>query len=53
MPPADNVVRVTVDQTGRLTREQLLAFLAEECPVGVRVDLQVRFPNAPSGPDGV
>jgi phage tail-like protein len=39
--PSDEVV-VELDHTGLLTRNQVLAFLAEELPVGVRVDLRVR-----------
>jgi phage tail-like protein len=42
VPPADNVVRVFLTHSGGLSERQLLAFLAEELPVGTRVDLQIR-----------
>jgi phage tail-like protein len=42
VPPADNVVRVFLTHSGGLSERQLLAFLAEELPVGTRVELQIR-----------
>jgi phage tail-like protein len=42
VPPADNVVRVVLTHSGGLSERQLLAFLAEELPVGTRVELQIR-----------
>jgi phage tail-like protein len=42
---ADDVVRVTLTHTGGLSEQQILAFLAEELPVGARVELQVRAPR--------
>lgn len=42
IPPADDVVVIEIDQLGSLTRQQVLAFLADEVPVGARVDLRVR-----------
>lgn len=42
VPPASDVVVVELDHTGLLTRQQVMAFLAEELPIGVRVDLRVR-----------
>jgi phage tail-like protein len=42
LPPADDVVRVSLTHTGGLTEQQILAFLAEELPVGARVELNVR-----------
>jgi len=42
LPPADDVVRVTLTHTGGLSKNQVLAFLAEELPVGARVELHVR-----------
>jgi phage tail-like protein len=46
LPPADDLVTVELDHTGSLTRQQILAFLAEELPVGVRVELRVRSEDA-------
>jgi phage tail-like protein len=45
LPPADDVVRVSLTHTGGLSEQQILAFLAEELPVGARVELQVRTPR--------
>jgi phage tail-like protein len=42
LPPADDVVRVSMAHTGGLSEQQILAFLAEELPVGTRVELAVR-----------
>jgi phage tail-like protein len=42
VPPPADVVVVELDHTGLLTRQQVMAFLAEELPIGVRVDLRVR-----------
>jgi phage tail-like protein len=42
IPPAEDRVIVELDHTGLLTRQQILAFLAGELPVGVQVDLRVR-----------
>jgi len=42
LPPADDQVVVDLDQTGSLSRHQLAAFLADELPVGARVQLRVR-----------
>jgi phage tail-like protein len=42
LPPADDVVRVSLTHTGGLSEQQILAFLAEELPVGARVELNVR-----------
>lgn len=42
IPPADDVVVIEIDHLGSLTRQQILAFLADETPVGARVDLRVR-----------
>ena len=42
VPPADNVVRVSLSHAGGLSERQILAFLAEELPVGTRVELQIR-----------
>jgi hypothetical protein len=42
LPPADDVVRVSLTHTGGLSKQQILAFLAEELPVGARVELDVR-----------
>ncbi len=42
VPPADNVVRVSLTHTGGLSERQILAFLAGELPVGTRVELHVR-----------
>jgi phage tail-like protein len=41
IPVADERVTVVVDDLGRLTREQVLAFCATEVPIGCVVDLQV------------
>lgn len=41
IPPADDVVHVLLEHTGPLSERQVLAFLAEELPVGARVDLRV------------
>ena len=45
VPPADNLVRVSLTHTGGLSEHQILAFLADELPVGTRVELQVRAPK--------
>lgn len=42
LPPAEDRITIELDQTGLLTRQQITAFLAEELPVGVQVDLRVR-----------
>jgi phage tail-like protein len=42
VPPPDDVVRIKLSHTGGLSEQQLLAFLAEELPVGARVELEVR-----------
>jgi phage tail-like protein len=41
-PSPSHVVTVEVDHTGLLTKQQVMTFLAEELPIGVRVDLVVR-----------
>nr|WP_042193263.1 hypothetical protein [Kibdelosporangium sp. MJ126-NF4]CEL20670.1 hypothetical protein [Kibdelosporangium sp. MJ126-NF4]CTQ89582.1 hypothetical protein [Kibdelosporangium sp. MJ126-NF4] len=45
VPQASHVVTVEVDHTGLLTKKQVMTFLAEELPIGVRVDLVVRSEN--------
>jgi phage tail-like protein len=45
LPAADDVVRVSLAHTGGLSEHQILAFLADELPVGTRVELQVRAPK--------
>ena len=45
LPPADDVVRVSMAHTGALSEQQILVFLADELPVGARVELQVRAPR--------
>jgi len=42
LPPADDLVVVELDQTGSMTTHQLTTFLADELPVGARVQLRVR-----------
>ena len=42
LPPPDDVVRVVLDDMGRLSERQILTLLAEELPVGSRVELRVR-----------
>jgi len=42
VPAASDVVRIDMDHLGSLTRQQILAFLADELPVGTRVELHVR-----------
>jgi phage tail-like protein len=42
IPPRDDLVIVELDDIGSLSRQQILAFLADELPVGVRVDLRIR-----------
>lgn len=42
VPPANNVVQVFLSHSGGLSERQILAFLAEELPVGTRVELQIR-----------
>jgi hypothetical protein len=42
LSPADDVVRVSMAHTGGLSEQQILAFLADELPVGARVELHVR-----------
>jgi phage tail-like protein len=42
VPPADNVVHVSLTHSGGLSERQILAFLAEELPVGTRVELRIR-----------
>jgi len=42
LPPPDDLVRIVLDDTGSLTGRQLLAFIADELPVGVRVEVRVR-----------
>jgi phage tail-like protein len=42
VPPASDVVVVELDHTGLLNRQQVMAFLEEELPIGVRVDLRIR-----------
>jgi len=45
LPPANDVVRISLAHTGGLSEHQILAFLADELPVGTRVELQVRAPK--------
>ncbi len=47
MPPPDDVVRVVLDHAGRLSERQIRAFLAEELPVGTRVELRIRSGGGP------
>ena len=42
LSPADDVVRISMAHTGGLSEQQILAFLADELPVGARVELHVR-----------
>jgi phage tail-like protein len=42
VPPADNTVHVSLSHSGGLSERQILAFLAEELPVGTRVELRIR-----------
>jgi phage tail-like protein len=42
IPPADNLVRVVLDDMGRLSERQIMALLEQELPVGSRVELRVR-----------
>lgn len=42
IPSGGDTIIVELDHTGLLTRQQVLAFIAEELPVGVLVDLRVR-----------
>lgn len=42
VPQASHVVTVELDHTGLLSKKQVMTFLAEELPIGVRVDLVVR-----------
>jgi phage tail-like protein len=42
VPPADNLVRVVLDDLGRLSERQVLALLDQELPVGSRVELRIR-----------
>jgi phage tail-like protein len=42
IPAGGDTIIVELDHTGLLTRQQVLAFIAEELPVGVLVDLRVR-----------
>ncbi|MEY9857858.1 phage tail-like protein [Catenulispora sp. GAS73] len=42
VPPATDSVVVEIDHLGSLTRQQILAFLDDELPVGTQVELRVR-----------
>jgi phage tail-like protein len=42
VPPGGDTILVEMDDPGLLNRQQILAFLAEELPVGVLVDLRIR-----------
>jgi phage tail-like protein len=42
LPPGGDRVTIELDHTGLLNRQQIMAFLAEELPIGVQVDLRVR-----------
>jgi phage tail-like protein len=42
LTPAQDVVRISLTHTGGLSEQQILAFLADELPVGARVELHVR-----------
>jgi phage tail-like protein len=42
VPPGGDTIVVELDHPGLLNRQQILAFLAEELPVGVLVDLRIR-----------
>jgi phage tail-like protein len=42
LPPADDTVKIQLSHTGGLSEQQILAFLADELPVGARVELSVR-----------
>lgn len=42
LSPAEDVVRISLTHTGGLSEEQIRAFLADELPVGARVELHVR-----------
>lgn len=48
VPPADPVVRVTLDHTGHLSEQQVRGFLDVELPLGAQVELDVRYPQSPS-----
>jgi phage tail-like protein len=48
IPQADDRVVIELDHTGMLTRQQVLAFLADELPVGARVELRIRSEQEPS-----
>jgi len=47
IPPADDLVTIELDHTGAMSRQQLVAFLAEELPVGARVELRVHSGGGP------
>jgi phage tail-like protein len=49
VPALTDVVVIRLDHTGGLTERQLQAFLAEELPIGVRVDLRVRSSDGGAG----
>jgi phage tail-like protein len=42
VPPPDDAVRIELTDSGGLSERQILAFLAEELPIGARVELRVR-----------
>jgi phage tail-like protein len=44
--PLDPVVHVQLDSTGGLTESQVRSLLEQELPVGARLELEVRFPDA-------
>ncbi len=52
VPPPDPVVVVRLDHTGHLSERQVRGFLEAELPLGARVELDVRFPDARAGGRG-
>jgi phage tail-like protein len=42
IPPGNDTIVVELDHPGLLNRQQILAFLADELPIGVLVDLRIR-----------
>jgi phage tail-like protein len=52
VPPSDDLVRVYLDSTGSLTHRQIFAFIADELPVGTRVEVRVRSQGKTGGTEG-
>ncbi|MGN9911788.1 phage tail protein [Phytohabitans sp. LJ34] len=46
VPPADPVVKVSLDHTGHLSEAQVRGFLEGELPLGAQLELDVRYPAA-------